>query len=185
MTARPRRTPSATGFKSVASPADIPIKKKFISKEPKNEVKEPTVLNADAPLSPVPKNFSFLSSVNLVDYSGLLSKITNSPYPTCCGAQILHGFSVLQVARSHADRVAMINAQVHAAIQCKVGMLIAIYNHTQKPTCAKAFEECGFKVVSTTSNPNHQDTTTIYLCVKVIGNKELGIDGKEKKLFAA
>jgi hypothetical protein len=182
MTARPRRTPSPTGFKDVPSPADIPIKKKLISK-----VKEKALdllVPTDTP-SPVPKNFVFLGDQKIEDYGITLTKMLNSPYPTCCGAQIIHGFTSLVLTQSHTQRVALIAAQVRVAEAAKIGMLLAMVNHSQKLTLHKAFEECGFKLVSCTSNPNHDDNTTIYLYVKLIGKKDLALDGKQKQKSVA
>lgn len=187
MTARPRRTPSATGFKDVPSPADIPStlvnsKKKLISK-----VKE-KALGLLAPTeipSPVPKNFMFLGAAKLHDYGSTLSRMLNSPYPTCCGAQIIHGFTSLIMMHSHAARVAAVAAQIRQAEVARIGMLLAIVNHTQKPVLGKVFEECGFNLVSCTSNPNHDDGTTIFLYVKLIGKKDLALDGQQKKKSTA
>ena len=175
--ARPRRTPSTKGFSEAPSPKDVPVKKKFISsvKEKAANLLVPTEIP-----SAVPKDFVFLSEVKTEDFSGLLSKIANTSYPTCCGAQIVHSFGQL-AAMTPKQQVAALAAQVHYAEKSRVGMLIAIINYTQKPLIGKAFDECGFKLVSCTSNPNHSDTTTIYLYVKLIGNKDLDLDGKEKR----
>lgn len=180
--ARPRRTPSTKGFSEVPSPKDVPhVKKKLISSVKEKEVGLVTPTSVP---SPVPKDFVFLSEVKTEDYSGMLSKMANTSYPTCCGAQIVHSFGQLS-SMQHKQQIAALAAQVRYAEKSRVGMLIAIINYTQKPVMGKAFDECGFKLVSCTSNPNHSDATTIYLYVKLIGNKDLDLDGKEKRKSVA
>jgi hypothetical protein len=120
-------------------------------------------------LEAIPKNYDFLDSMFLrKDYEApQLLKCFYEAFPSCCGASIIHGFYGTPTEFTKD----LLVAEARAAKE-KRGLVTLIVNDRQLGIYAKVLKEKGWQHVFTTSNPNHQDETILYLYVKNIGARD-------------
>lgn len=96
-----------------------------------------------------------------------------SGFPACCGAAIMSNFghtSGMKITKEYAKILRGNIEKVEKA--CKVsrkGMVVAILNHNQESAgLREVFEDCGFERLYATTNPNHDNTTRLFLYAKNI-----------------
>lgn len=115
-----------------------------------------------------------------------------NPWVSCCGAAYVSSFYRKQGRHDDekglklykSDLIASLEEQKKQAIKCRIGMLMAIVNHTQVDIgAAEALEAAGFKLIDAATNPNHSNQSSIYL-YSWHAPTTLDVMAKEKKVSA-
>lgn len=128
-------------------------------------------------------------------------RMTYSPYPSCCGAGIWHGFSLLPKTKNSEYFIRAFKLELgrmrYAMLTSRNGLVSAIITRTQLEDYPNLHEEmvkAGFNVVHKTGNPNHSYATTLFhysyvdphKTASVVSNEEVAamLNGDDKKKSA-